>query len=48
MGEFIGPKQKDRTTNFKTISQKGRIFFQLVSVLEKGRNHFNCKNPLDS
>jgi hypothetical protein len=37
-GEFIGPKQK-------ALNPK---LFQLVSISQKGRNHFNCKNPLDS
>jgi hypothetical protein len=49
-GEFIGPKQKDRTTifKFKTISQKGRNYFNWCLFHKRGRNHFNCKNPLDN
>jgi hypothetical protein len=51
-GEFIGPKQKDRTTThfkiFKNYFTKRKKLFQLVSVSQKRTNHFNCKNPLDS
>jgi hypothetical protein len=34
-GELIDPKQKDRTTKFSK------------TISQRGRNYFNCKNPLD-
>jgi hypothetical protein len=44
-GEFIGPKQKDRTTifKFKTISQKERNYFNWY-LFQKGKS-FQSQKP---
>jgi hypothetical protein len=48
-GESSRPKA-NRTTifKFKNYFTKRKKLFQLESISQKGRNHFSCKNPLDS
>jgi hypothetical protein len=46
-GENLLAKSK-RTAPPFSISQKGRNYFNWYLFHKRGRNHFNCKNPLDS